>query len=387
MKEKNKIHDIIIVWAGAAGLFSAINIPSKFSKLILEKNPNPWTKILLSWWERANVSNMDIEPERDYFGQNKKALKSIFARYNQWDIMSWFSENWINIVEEDRWRLILESWDSKELLNILVKKAKENNSKIITKQDVKIIKKNWVNFEVKTEEWEKYLAKNVIISSWWKSFFQVWTTWEWYNFAKTFWINIIEPHRALCWLTTKQDFKELSWSSLKCNIELLDNNKNIYSEFWPLLFTHFWVSWPIIFNTGNAMWEYLNNPHLTSPKGEGLNEQEKIKYILQNIFLKITISEENSTKKITKYFKENNVNTDDDNLELITWLQDWRSWKEAKATGWGVDLDELDKFMQVKKVENLFFIWEVCDITWKTGGFNLQWAWSSWFCCSEYFKK
>jgi len=387
LKEKNKIHDIIIVWAGAAGLFSAINIPSKFSKLILEKNPNPWTKILLSWWERANVSNMDIEWERDYFGQNKKALKSIFARYNQWDIMSWFSENWINIVEEDRWRLILESWDSKELLNILVKKAKENNSKIITKQDVKIIKKNWVNFEVKTEEWEKYLAKNVIISSWWKSFFQVWTTWEWYNFAKTFWINIIEPHRALCWLTTKQDFKELSWSSLKCNIELLDNNKNIYSEFWPLLFTHFWLSWPIIFNTGNAMWEYLNNPHLTSPKGEGLNEQEKIKYILQNIFLKITISEENSTKKITKYFKENNVNTDDDNLELITWLQDWRSWKEAKATGWGVDLDELDKFMQVKKVENLFFIWEVCDITWKTGGFNLQWAWSSWFCCSEYFKK
>jgi len=387
LKEKNKIHDIIIVWAGAAGLFSAINIPSKFSKLILEKNPNPWTKILLSWWERANVSNMDIEPERDYFGQNKKALKSIFARYNQWDIMSWFSENWINIVEEDRWRLILESWDSKELLNILVKKAKENNSKIITKQDVKIIKKNWVNFEVKTEEWERYLAKNVIISSWWKSFFQVWTTWEWYNFAKTFLINIIEPHRALCWLTTKQDFKELSWSSLKCNIELLDNNKNIYSEFWPLLFTHFWLSWPIIFNTGNAMWEYLNNPHLTSPKGDELNEQEKIKYILQNIFLKITISEENSTKKITKYFKENNVNTDDDNLELITWLQDWRSWKEAKATGWGVDLDELDKFMQVKKVENLFFIWEVCDITWKTGGFNLQWAWSSWFCCSEYFKK
>lgn len=405
MKEKNKnnkIYDVIIIWAGAAGLFSAINIPTNFSKLLLEKNKNPWIKILLSGWERANISNMDIEGERDYFGQNKKSLKSIFTRYNQWDIMNWFAENWINIIEEDRWRLILESWNSRELLNILVKKAKENNSKIITEQDVKIVRKIKKSpqpplegakniFEVKTEAWEKYLAKNVIISSWWKSFFQVWTTGEWYNFAETFWINIIEPHRSLCWLTTKQDFKGLSWSSLNCNVELLDNNKSIYSEFWPLLFTHFWVSWPIIFNTGNALWEYLNSILLTEGFSP-LNEQEKIKYILQNMFLKITISEENSTKKITKYFKENNVGLPlvgnlENTLEIISGLQDWRSWKEAKATGWWIDLDELDKFMQTKKVDNLFFIWEVCDITWKTWGFNLQWAWSSAFCCTEYFKK
>jgi predicted flavoprotein YhiN len=45
---------------------------------------------------------MNIEPEIDYFGQNKKALKSIFSRYNQWDLITWFSENGINIIEEDR---------------------------------------------------------------------------------------------------------------------------------------------------------------------------------------------------------------------------------------------------------------------------------------------
>ena len=43
--------------------------------------------------------------------------------------------------------------------------------------------------------------------------------------------------------------------------------------------------------------------------------------------------------------------------------------------------------MQSKKVENLFFVWEVCDITWKTGWFNLQWAWSSAYCCGEFFGK
>ena len=376
MKEENKIFDIIIVWAGAAGLFSAINIPSQYSKLILEKNKNPWVKILLSWWERANVSNMEIEWERDYFGQNKKALKSIFTRYNQWDIMSWFAENWINIVEEDRWRLILESWDSKELLNILVKKAKENNSEIKCNNDVKNINKNKDIFEIKTDHNKKYYAKNVIISSWWKSFFQVWTTGEGYNFAKNFWINIIPPHRGLCWITTKKDYSELSWSSINCNIELLDNKKLIYSETWPLLFTHFWLSWPIIFNTANAMWEYLNSIWKKT-------EEEKIKYILENVFIKLNINPETSTKKVTKFFKENLEKEE----EIITWVQDWRSWKEAKATGWWIDLNEMDKFMQSKKIEKLFFVWEVCDILGKTGGFNLQWAWSSWYCCGEFFKK
>ena len=409
MKEKNKIYDIIIVWAGAAWLFSAINIPKKFSKLILEKNPNPWVKILLSWWERANVSNMDIEPERDYFWQNKKALKSVFARYNQWDIMSWFAENWINIVEEDRWRLILESWDSKELLNILVKKAKNNNSEIICKQDVKEIRKTYYNsiplsgtfslqekenqkiFEIQTEDNKKYFAHNIVISTWWKSFFQVWTTGEWYNFAKTFWLNIIEPTRALWWLSTQENLSDISGISSDLKVELFDQpsppaplpngrgelkNKIIYSEFWPLLFTHFGLSWPIIFNTWNALWEYLNKIKL--------NPEDFEKYIIQNIKIKITFwNLEKIPKRVIKHFKLDEL----EEKEIILKIQNFRSWKEAKATGWWIDLNELDKFMQSKKVENLFFIWEVCDITGKTGWFNLQWAWSSDFSCSEFFKK
>jgi predicted flavoprotein YhiN len=67
-------------------------------------------------------------------------------------------------------------------------------------------------------------------------------------------------------------------------------------------------------------------------------------------------------------------------------IQNYKSWKEAKATWWWIDTNELDKYMQTKKIKNLFFIWEIVDITGKTGWFNLQWAWSSWFACSRYFK-
>ena len=143
------IYDVVIVWAWAAWLFAGISLDKKYKKLILEKTEKPGMKVLLSGWERANVSNMDIEPTRDYFTQNKKFLLSIFARYNQWDTMSFFSEQGINIVEEDRHRLILESGDSKELLSCLLENIKKNKCELKLNQDVKdIIKQeNW-NYEI-----------------------------------------------------------------------------------------------------------------------------------------------------------------------------------------------------------------------------------------------
>ncbi len=404
------IYDVIIIWAWAAGLFTWINLPKKYKKLILEKNKNPWVKVLLSGWERANVSNVDIEPERDYFSQNKKFLLWVFAKYNQWDIQSFFAENWIDIVEEDRGRLILESWDSKELLNLLLKKARKNNCDIVCNSDVKEIiplsispqgREEKQLFEIKTEFWKKYQAKNIIVSTGGKSFFQVWTTWEWYNFAESFWLKIISPTRALVGLTTKKDFKELSWSSLNCELILKDKPSphpsplrgegvkqkeiEIYKEFWPLLFTHFWISWPIVFNAWNALWEYLSSLKVEK-------EEDKIKYILENIKVDLKINPKNSTKKINKFFEipsQPNSLLSEEGIEQFSvefWLQDWRSWKEAKATWGWVDLNELDKNFMAKKVPGLYFIWEVIDVTWKTWWFNLQWAWSSAYVCGKSFK-
>jgi predicted flavoprotein YhiN len=242
-------------------------------------------------------------------------------------------------------------------------------------------------YEVELENWKKYRAKNIIISSGGKSFFQVWTTWEWYNFAENFWIKIIPPHRALCWLTTKKDFKELSWSSMDLWLTLMDNKKEIYTENWPLLFTHFWISWPIVFNTANALGEYLNSINIES-------EEDKIKYILKNIRIELSIDKEKATKKIIKFFEWEEflpflkwVPEGGGIINVVFWLQDWRGWKEAKATGWWIDINELDNHLQSKKYDWLYFIWEVVDVTWKTWGFNLQWAWSSAFVAVDNIKK
>lgn len=383
------VYDVIIVWAGAAWLFAGINLDKKLKKLILEKNDKPGIKVLLSGGERANVSNMDIEPERDYFTQNNKFLLSVFSKYNQWDIMSFFAENWVNIVEEDRSRLILESGDSKELLDCLLKNTRKNNCDLKLKQDVKsiIFNEQKKYFEIETESKVKYFSKQVIISSWGKSFAQVWTTWEGYNIAKSFWLDMVTPYRTLCGMSTKKDLWEVSGVSCNLEMKLFDkkNKKPIYQEVGPLLFTHFWVSGPIVHNVSNAIWEYLNSkPSPLAPLllGEGEKEVLFEKYIRENLYLELTFDLDHTPKRLVKFF-----NLYEENKVISLDLQNWRSWKEAKATWGWIDTDELDNTMQTKKSPGLYFIGEVVDVTGKTWGFNLQWAWSSAFVCANAINK
>jgi predicted flavoprotein YhiN len=43
----------------------------------------------------------------------------------------------------------------------------------------------------------------------------------------------------------------------------------------------------------------------------------------------------------------------------------------------GVDLQELNENLMYKKIPNLYFAGEICDVDGVCGGFNLQWAWTS----------
>lgn len=393
------IYDVVIIWWGAAGLFSGICLDKKLKKIVLEKNAKPGIKVLLSGWERANVSNMDIEPMRDYFTQNKKFLLSIFAKYTNWDIMWFFAENNVSIVEEDRSRLILESGDSKELLACLLEKLRENKCELWNGDGVESIvpRENnqltgeWKNtlkylewdvpewdwkYKIVTTSGKKYFSKNVVVSAWGKSFAHVGTTGDWYNMAEKLWVNMTPTHPCLCGVSTKTDLKEISGVSAKVHMKFIDKktNKLVYSEFGPILFTHFWVSGPIIHNVSVVAWEYLNSLDI--------QEGEFDKYFCDNFALELDIPLENATKSMIKFFDLHPENT---KVEID--LHSFRSLKEAKATSGWIDTNELDNHMQSKKHAGLYFNWEVVDVTGKTWGFNLQWAWSSAFVTAENINK
>jgi predicted Rossmann fold flavoprotein len=72
-------------------------------------------------------------------------------------------------------------------------------------------------------------------------------------------------------------------------------------------------------------------------------------------------------------------------LDLADLLHHWKiapagteGYKTAEVTAGGVDSAELSsKTMEAKKLQGLYFIGEVMDVTGELGGYNLHWAWAS----------
>jgi len=357
-----KIYDFLIIWWWASGLFAACNLPKDSSKAILERNDILWVKVLMSGWERANFTNLYID-ETKYVSKNPKAVIWFLHRFTQYDIINFFEEKWVAWKVEDNWRVITASWHARDILNTLVNTSRQNNTQIFTKTLVKDIVKRNDLFEIVTSNWI-YKAKNVIVSVGWKSYPQVGTVWFGYKIAKKFWLNVNTPYKWLVWALTKQDVSVFSGTTAFLRLNAYKNNKLIFSQEGNLLFTHWWISGPVVYNMTLYDEEFDVFPNKFKIELEFLSKDWKLQ----------------ATKKLRKFFKlteeKNKIYLD------LRWLQ---SWSKAKVTAWWVDTNELTKYLESKKISGLFFIWEVVDITGHTWWFNLQRAWSSAYCMSEKF--
>ena len=59
-------------------------------------------------------------------------------------------------------------------------------------------------------------------------------------------------------------------------------------------------------------------------------------------------------------------------------------YAKAEVTKGGVETSEVDSStMMSKKVDGLYFIGEVLDVTGRLGGYNFQWAFSSAYSCAK----
>ena len=79
--------DVVIVGAGAAGLFCAAQAGQLGQRvLVVDNGKKAGRKILMSGGGRCNFTNMYAEPAA-YLSQNPHFCKSALARYTLWDFI------------------------------------------------------------------------------------------------------------------------------------------------------------------------------------------------------------------------------------------------------------------------------------------------------------
>lgn len=358
---ERKTYDIIILWAWAVWLFCASKISDLKSVLILEKSSSPAQKLLLSAKWRWNITNSKINPQNDYVTDDSDFVISAFDKFWVKDFLEFLNDEWIEVKEEDNGRILLKSWKIKQfhekLLQIVEDKWVEikYNSEIL---DVNKIE-DWI-FEIKTLDWV-YYAKKCIVATWWPSFPKLWASAVAISIAKKFNLKAKDFYPALVGFETKQDFSSLSWSSVIWTLNLLKNDKVIYQQEWPILFTHRWISGPAVFNASLFMRD---------------NVMYKVRFL---------VSDREITKRLLNFLwfrsnklKEYIISSD---IMKVRWLD------EAKVCWWWIEISNLNGNFECKNVPWLYFIWECVDVTWKTWWFNLQRCWTSGAVCADEINK
>ncbi len=400
----NKVYDVAIVGAGAAGLFAAINCAKRGKSVILyDKNKFPGRKLRITGKGRCNICNFsDNENILKNIVHNSKFMYSSLNNFTATDLVKFFNDNDVKTKVERGNRVFPVSDDAMEIIELFKKLIKDLKITFKSETTVKDLIKEDDFFKITSNSAIDY-SRNLVIACGGMSYKVTGSNGDGYRLVQQFGHSIKPIKASLVAMNTnlnRDEKLELMGLSLR-NVQVSvvnKKNKFIFKEFGEMLFTHFGISGPIILSASSYMdndeeykifldlkpalnYEQINNKLLHIFAEEHLKSIGKVLENLLpkkliNIFLKsIDLDYYKKACDITKIEREAIVN----NLKHFDLkYASLRSIDEAIITAGGVNVKEIDpKTMESKLVKNLYIVGEVLDVDALTGGYNLQIAFST----------
>ena len=387
-------HQVIIIGAGAAGLMCAISAAEEGqSVLVLDHANKAGKKILISGGGRCNFTNMYTEPS-NYLSQNPHFCKSALKRYTQWDFIAEVDKAGLPWHEKKLGQLFSDN-KSEAILNMLLDRCEALGVSIQLNCSIESLEKVDDHFQLTTSQGD-YGSAALVIATGAMSFPTMGATDFGHRIAKQFGLDVTHTQPGLVPFTfdanEKQQFDGLSGVSLDSSI---DCNGMSFRE--NILFTHKGLSGPAVLQI-SSYWNPGDTVTVTCLPDIDLAEE--LKQQQQNNPNKhlINIIKQHFPERVLEAFC-NNVDLNkplqqykhSDLQDIADRFQKWsfipsgtEGYKKAEVTLGGVNTDEISsKTFEAKKVDGLYFIGEVLDVTGHLGGFNFQWAWASGHCCGK----
>ena len=375
----NKEVEIAIIGAGASGLMLAGMLKEK-NIIVIDNNPKVGSKILISGGGKCNVTNGKVKPS-NYLGE-QRFIKNILKRFDQYALLEWLGDRGLEPIVRTRNQYFCRN-SAKELVDLLKKEGKTKNYNLNT--TVKNILKVGNKFEIETSR-EKIIAKKVVIASGGLSFSKIGATSIGYDVAKSFGHNIETLSAGLVGFTVQPEqffFKALSGIAIDVKIRV--ETKEIVGA---LLFAHKGISGPAVldaslyWNRGKISIDFLPTLSIDSLKSskKHLSKILGLPNRVAKALLEVISVEDKPAIRLTP-----NEWKEVEQLKKYLFAPAGTfGYSKAEVTKGGVSTDEIDaSSMMSKKVENLYFLGEVLDVTGELGGYNFQWAFSTAFVCAK----
>ena len=371
--------EILILGAGASGLMLA-SLLEREDYLIVDNNLKVGSKILVSGGGKCNITNGNLKP-KNYLGE-QRFVRNVLKRFDNHDLLRWLEKRGLRAIVRKNHQYFCEN-SAKELVSLLEKEIPRK--KILLNQKIKEVKKLERGFEVLTNQ-GSIVAKKVVVATGGLSFPKLGATSIGYEIAKSFGHKVSTLSAGLVGFTVQpQEFFFKSLSGITTEVKITVGDKVIDGS---LLFAHKGISGPAVLDASL----YWQRGKITIDFIPAVN-LESIKSSKKNIARVLGLP-----NRVAKAFLEKSEIEDRacNQLSSKEWekVQTVKSYSfapagtfgysKAEVTKGGVVLDEVDASnMMSQKVENLYFVGEVLEVTGELGGYNFQWAFSSAYVCAK----
>jgi predicted flavoprotein YhiN len=425
--------DVVIIGAGAAGLFCAgVAGQLGLKVLIIDHSDKVAEKIRISGGGRANFTNKDVSPT-NFLSENPHFCRSALSRYTPRDFIALMDKHGISHHEKHKGQLFCDN-SAQDLIDMLLRECDAGNVERWQPCQVQSIRSirdeiapkasnldNLTDLEHKSDSSRRInclssyeinsdrgiiQTSNIVIATGGLSIPKIGATDFGYRIAKQFNLRLIEPRPALVPMTFDGDawlpYANLAGLALPVVIETgtkksKPSEKAAFSE--DLLFTHKGLSGPAVLQI-SSFWRENSSIRLNlTPNTDisALLQQSKTnsRKLVANELANLVPSRlaDAWTSTDTALQRPMSDVPDKALAQLAQRLSTWEltptgteGYKKAEVTLGGVDTRDVSSQTMESKQPGLYFIGEVLDVTGWLGGYNFQWAWASAFACAQGLK-
>lgn len=383
-----KTIDVIIIGAGAAGLMCAIEAGARGRQvLVLDKSNKAGKKILMSGGGRCNFTNLYTTHEQ-FLSHNPHFCKSALSRYTPYDFIEMVKRHRIAYFEKKLGQLFCEE-KSSLIVEMLLNECKQYHVKVQLNQNIQTVKQVDGLFIVQCAE-ATYQCQSLVVATGGLSIPTLGSSPFGYQLATQFGLSVYPTRAGLVPFTLHPHDKERLESLAGISIDSrVSCNHQSFEE--NILFTHRGLSGPAMLQI-SSYWEPGDELQIQClPQLDLYHELLKEKAHSADTHLKNILGNYVAKRLLMVFFEDTSLDkplkqyTDKALLDLCNMLQSWsikpnatEGYRTAEVTLGGVDCNEISsQTFEAKKVNGLYFVGEVLDVSGWLGGYNFQWAWAS----------
>lgn len=397
---------VIIVGAGAAGMMAAIAAAEQEADVVLlEKMDQPGRKLRITGKGRCNLTNTaPLKEFLTHIGPDGRWLRNSFAQFFNLQLMDFFEQHNVPLVEERGNRVFPKSSKSLDIFLALINDL-ERRSNVDIRKNVAVKSLTEDRHGVRLQDGTTVRGNAVIIATGGLSYPTTGSTGIGYRLAEEAGHTVTPQVPSLVSLTCEEPIpNDLVGFALK-NVSLTitrPDGKKLFEGFGEMTFTQNGIDGPIVLSASRHVSRMLNSgekliAHIDLKPAVAADTLDhrlindlntngtRLFHDALRLWLPAELVQLALDRLHIEYYKRLHQINAAERKRLLSFLKDVSftlngtgDYNTAVVTQGGVNIKEINpKTMESKLVPGLYFAGEVLDLDADTGGFNLQIAFST----------